>query len=176
LGGAVIPSLTEHWNIPSLTDGAERMTAFVTLARHYPDARWVFAGGMGDPGPGHLREADVAFRLFADLGLDADRVLYERESQNTGENALFAQRLVQPRKGETWLLVTSAFHMPRAEAVFAKVGWPVTPWPVGFKSGRTGPFLSIGLPSINLPQQLTLLDYAFHEWIGIVIYRLTGRL
>jgi len=169
LGGAVIPALTDIWHTPALTDGGERMTAFVAAARHYPEARLVFTGGTGAQDPAGLREADVAAMLFEQLGLPRDRVLFERNALNTRENATLTWQLVQPKPGERWLLVTSAFHMPRAEGAFTRAGWQVIPWPTGFKSGR-----KFGSPALNMPLDLTLLDYAFHEWAGMLVYRARG--
>jgi uncharacterized SAM-binding protein YcdF (DUF218 family) len=169
LGGAVIPSLTSIWHTPALTDGAERMTAFVAAARHYPEARLVFTGGTGSTDPAGLREADVAAMLFEQLGLPRERILFERYALNTRDNATLTWQMIQPKPGERWLLVTSAFHMPRAEGAFTRAGWQVIPWPTGFKSGR-----SSGTPGIDLPLDLTLLDYAFHEWAGMLVYRARG--
>lgn len=171
LGGAVIPDLTEIWHTPALTDGAERMTSFVAAARHYPEARLIFTGGTGSPEPSGLRETDVAAMLFEQLGLPANRVTLERTAQNTRENATKTLELVHPQPGEKWLLVTSAFHMPRAQAAFAHAGWQVIPWPTGFKSGRNHGEMTV---SIDLPRDLTSLDYAFHEWAGMLVYRARG--
>lgn len=170
LGGAVDPSITEQRGLPALNEAAERMTAFVTLARRYPQARLVFAGGYGGLRPGNLSESDVARRLFADLGLDPGRVTFEGESRNTYENALFAHRLTAPQPDETWLLVTSALHMPRAVGAFRQVGWAVTPWPVGYKTGE------VAKPGwLDLPTHAARVDMAVHEWVGLAAYRLSGR-
>jgi len=166
LGGAVDPEMTARHGMPALGDAAERVTTFVSLARRYPDAKLVFSGGSG-----HLLggppEADAAARLFADLGLDPDRVLFERESRDTYENAVDSLRLATPKAGETWVLITSATHMPRAVGVFRKVGWPVLPWPVGYKSGEWHPG---GLAGV-----LRNLGTALHEWIGLAAYYARGR-
>ncbi len=72
-------------------------------------------------------EADVAENLIAGLGFDPARIAFERATRNIRENALLAMALAQPQAGETWLLVTSAFHMPRAMGSFGRAGWQVTP-------------------------------------------------
>jgi uncharacterized SAM-binding protein YcdF (DUF218 family) len=109
--------------------------------------------------------------LFDSLGLPPGRVLFESASRTTFENAILSRDLVAPSPGQTWLLVTSASHMPRSVGVFRRAGWPVMPWPVGYKTMRAGaaPF------ALTLGVRIENLDWAFHEWIGLVAYRLMDR-
>ncbi|MBV8591637.1 MAG: YdcF family protein [Acetobacteraceae bacterium] len=171
LGGAVDPDLTEDRRVTTLTGAAERMTSLAALARQYPEARLVFTGGFGELIHGEVSEADVAESLFSSLGVPPSRITYERKSRNTWENALFTRRLVQPRPDQTWVLITSASHMPRAIGIFQRIGWPVLPWPVAYKSGHS--------PSVwydaAFGERLSQLDLAAHEWIGLIAYRLLGR-
>ncbi|MCS6921767.1 MAG: YdcF family protein [Elioraea sp.] len=171
LGGAVDQTLTEARGIPALNGAAERMTEFVILARRYPEARLVFTGGQGSLVHGALSEADVARMLFVALGVPEERLLFENESRNTWENALFSHRLVGPRPGETWLLVTSASHMPRAVGAFRRAGWNVVAWPVNYRTGRS----FAALYDDPFPQRLQLLEAGIREWLGLVAYRLLGR-
>ena len=67
------------------------------------------------------------------LGLAAGRVIYEERSRNTSENAEFSLAIARPQPGETWLLITSAFHMSRAVGSFRRAGWNVVPYPVDFR-------------------------------------------
>jgi uncharacterized SAM-binding protein YcdF (DUF218 family) len=171
LGGATSPGLTERWGQPALNENSERLVAFVMLARRYPNARLIFAGGSGSMRPGRLREADVVKRVFADIGFADERVIFEARSRNTFENAIFTHDLVRPVASERWLLVTSAFHMPRAVGCFRQAGWKVTAYPAGYRtSGRSGFNLSL-----NVGQRLRSLDLAVHEWIGLFAYRILGR-
>ncbi len=171
LGGAVDPELTEARGLPSLNDAAERMTAFVTLALAHPEARLAFTGGSGRVFRGRLSEADVARTLFDGLGLAARPVTYENRSQTTSENALDLAALLHPRPDETWILVTSADHMPRAIGTFRAAGWPVLADPVGYKTAHS---LVVELAP-TLPQRLDRIDAAAHEWVGLLVYRLLGR-
>jgi uncharacterized SAM-binding protein YcdF (DUF218 family) len=167
LGGAINLGISVERGQPSLTAGVDRMTEFLALAHYFSSARLLFTGGSATAGG--VREADVARELFEGVGLDVDRVTFERYSRNTYENALFSRRVVQPKPGETWLLVTSAADMPRAVGCFRAVGWPVTPWPVGYKVIRGSYWY---WP--NLVSGLANLDWATHEWIGLAYYRLRG--
>ena len=170
LGGAVRSEMTEVHGTPSLNGAAERMTAFVGLARRYPGARLAFTGGSGRLVAGHVTESEVARRLFEELGL-TQPVIYDEESRTTYENAVFLRQKVRPAPGETWLLVTSAWHMPRSVGAFRRAGWEVLPWPVDYRSGA-----SYGETLENsLPDKLGNLDGAVHEWLGLLGYRLMGR-
>ena len=170
LGGAVGPALTAARGQPALNDGAERMTAFVALARRYPDARLVFSGGSSALLGGTITEAEVARQLFSSLGLEG-RVLYEDAARDTYENALFAQRLAEPQPGETWLLVTSALHMPRASLVFERVGWAVIPYPVDYLTHGDGRLRIDPNPIANLND----FDRVIGEWWSLLAFRLLGR-
>jgi uncharacterized SAM-binding protein YcdF (DUF218 family) len=171
LGGAVEQRLTAAHGIPALNGAAERMTEAVALARRHPEARLVFTGGSAAIIPGGPTEADTARRLFTDLGLPSSRLTFEDESRNTWENAALTHRLVNPRAEETWLLVTSASHMPRAVGSFRAAGWRVVPWPVNHTTGAD-PVLWYNWP---FPTRLNQSEGALREWIGLAVYRLTGR-
>ena len=171
LGGAVEPDITADRGIPSLNGAAERMTEAVTLARRYKEAKLVFTGGRGAVTPGRETEADVARALFIDLGVAPDRLVMERDSRTTWENAVFTRALVHPKPGETWILVTSADHVARGVGAFRAAGWDVIGWPVGYKSGHD---LILWLPT-SLGQRPGQLDEAVHEWAGLVAYWAMGR-
>jgi uncharacterized SAM-binding protein YcdF (DUF218 family) len=108
---------------------------------------------------------------FVEEGVDAGRITIETRSRTTYENVRFAQELALPKPGETWLLVTSAAHMPRAVGTFRRLGWTVLPYPVNYRT--TGEF---GIVSeLSLTRELVLATTALHEWAGLVLYRLAGR-
>jgi uncharacterized SAM-binding protein YcdF (DUF218 family) len=171
LGGAVEQDLTEARGIPSLNGAAERMTEPVALMRRYPEARLVFTGGQGALLHGGLTEADVARQLWTGMGVPPERVFFETASRNTHENAVLARALAKPRPGETWLLITSASHMPRSMGVFRQAGWTVVPWPVNY---RTGSGINVWL-NASLPARLGEFEWSTREWIGMVAYWLMGR-
>lgn len=171
LGGTVNQHITHARGQPTLTSGGERLTEFVALARRHPEARLVFTGGSGAVFDSTLREASVARLFFERMGLEPERVVFEDRARNTHENALFARRLMAPGAEETWILVTSALHMPRAVGVFRRIGWEVIPWPVDYQTdGRSGFELSFAFPG-----GLENLNTAGREWIGLTAYRVLGR-
>ena len=171
LGGAVETDLSAARGMPSLNDAAERMTSLVYLARHYPKARLAFTGGNGELIHAPMPEADVARALWTQLGVDQSRIVYESRSRTTYENAVLLKALLKPQPDQVWLLVTSAWHMPRSVGLFRHAGWTVLPYPVGYK---TAPTLMATLRG-TLPDRLSMVDLASHEWVGLVAYWLLGR-
>jgi uncharacterized SAM-binding protein YcdF (DUF218 family) len=170
LGGAIDDLTSRDRGTPTLNSAANRMTTFVELARRYPQAKLVFTGGSGDLEQGVSNEAEYASILIEQLGLPADRVAFENTSRTTWENAANSYHFVKPQPGETWVLLTSASHMPRAVGVFRKIGWTVLPWPVGYQSRD-----HISAYPQSMGKRLAVLDWAAHEWIGLAIYYLQGR-
>jgi len=128
-----------------------------------PHARLVFTGGNPDLLSAGPTEAEVARVLFAGLGLDPHRLVFEAKSRNTRENALFSRRIENPRPGQIWLLVTSAADMPRAVGCFRAVAWPVLAFPVDYHTRHRD---MGGVP--GLVAGLKEFDWAAHEWIGLV--------
>jgi uncharacterized SAM-binding protein YcdF (DUF218 family) len=156
-----------------MNSSAARMTKAVELARLHPQAKIVFAGGAANLiSAVTVTEADGARLLFEGLGLDPARLILDDRSRNTRENAAFARRLVGPKPGERWLLVTSAWHMPRAIGVFRKARFPVEAFPVDYwSSGGRSDFIR---PYARAPRGLEIADNGFKEWIGLLAYRLAG--
>lgn len=156
-----------------LNSGGDRMVETAILARRFPEARVVVSGGTGELSLDGEGDADTAPRLLSALGVSADRLILENKSRNTYENAVFTRQMVAPKPGETWLLVTSAFHMPRAKALFDKAGFPTIAWPVDYRtSGKEG----IGLFRDNPADSLQVTTMAIREWIGLAAYWLSGRI
>ena len=155
----------------ALTEAAERLTEIAALARRWPQARIVFSGGSGQIIYGGATEADLAARVFQSFGVPLERMTFEGRSRNTVENARFTRDLVTPGPGERWLLVTSAYHMPRAVGCFRQVGFDVEAWPVDYRTrgpeDATRPFSSVSAG-------LRRTDVAVREWVGLVTYWLLG--
>jgi uncharacterized SAM-binding protein YcdF (DUF218 family) len=172
LGGAVQAEESFGRGQLMVNEAAERVLALADLTRRYPAARIVFSGGGGTIFTEEAPEADALARFIGTLGLTRERVLFENQSRTTFENAVYGRRLVDPKPGERWLLVTSAWHMPRAVGCFRQAGFPVVPYPVDFRTRdagdawRTFTFVSEGLRR---------LDLAAKEWAGLIAYRIAGQ-
>ena len=171
LGGAEIPKLTQLRGQISLTDSAERLTTFVSLARKYSDAKFVYAGGQGAITAQEYKSATTARLFFEQMDIDISRIVFDSQSRNTQENVENALQLAQPEKGENWVLITSAWHMPRSVGIFRKLNWRVIPYPVDFKT--TGSLeMRISVPKISAIAPVSNVVY---EWIGLFYYWLMGR-
>ena len=173
LGGAEDVRIWIGRDAHALNEAGERFTEAMALARRYPKARVAFTSGAIEILSSPKIGADAARAIFADLGLaEGERLLLETKARDTWENAVLTKALVQPKPGERWLLVTSAWHMPRAVGVFRKAGFVVEPWPVDYRTA--GPWDALR-PFEAPADGLKRLDTAMHEWIGLVSYRVTGR-
>ncbi len=84
---------------------------------------------------------------------------------------MFSKELAKPKPGERWLLVTSAQHMPRAIGVFRQAGFAVEAYPVAWQTGLRPDFE----PSLNIVGNLSGLDAAAYEWVGLAAYWFTGK-
>jgi uncharacterized SAM-binding protein YcdF (DUF218 family) len=171
LGGSVDPLLSLAHGQVALTAAAGRITETVALARRYPTARIVISGGDGRLNPGVLSEAGATRDLLVQLGVAAQRIEIESVSRNTYENASLSYVAAQPKPGETWLLVTSAMHMPRAVGCFRRAGWTILPYPVDY---RTSTRMAM-MPGVLLADNLVLVNVAAKEWLGLVAYRWLDR-
>ena len=174
LGGAETTGAYRLWGGPQLNEAGERLIEAAMLAQRFPQAKLIFTGGSATVG----REEDttdpstMVRDTWIALGIDPARITLEQNSRNTAENARLTHDLVAPKPGETWVLVTSAFHMPRAYQTFTRNGWDqITPWPVDFRSGDLA-----GLRGIwRLDRNLLGVNLALKEYLGTLAYRITGK-
>ena len=146
-------------------------TGFVRLARRYPNATLVFTGGSGNPLDQTHREADAAGPVLEEMGIPKARLELERNSRNTHENAVLTRKLLGDRAKGRWILVTSAWHMPRAMGAFRKAGWDVVAYPVDYRTHRAHRWITFQAPQ----RALGSLGRALHEWAGLTWYHLMGR-
>ena len=135
LGGSVEAADSASRGMIVSNESAERVLDTIQLAHRYPKARILISGGGGTVFGDGAAEAPIVAAYLKSVGIDPARILVEDRSRTTSENAIYSRELAKPREGERWLLVTSAWHMPRAVGVFEKAAFPVTPYPVDFRTG-----------------------------------------
>jgi uncharacterized SAM-binding protein YcdF (DUF218 family) len=160
------------WQQVELNHGAERNIYFMMLARQFPKAKLIFTGGSAALLKRPLTEADVAAMLYQTVGFDSMRVMYESKSRNTYENALLSKEIAKPKKGENWVLVTSAAHMSRAVGVFRKAGWDVIPYPVDHSVERKK-YMKPLVP--RFAANVGRIERGLREWVGLTAYYWTGK-
>jgi len=171
LGGSEKSVITRNRGQPSLNEAAERMVTFIALARRYPKAQLIYAGGSGALMAQNMDSTETARMLFKQLGLKVDRVRFDSKARNTFENAVNGFNLIRQKTEGNWILITSAYHMPRAVGIFRKIGWNVIPYPVDYRtSGKWKYDWQFG----------TLHNFfefskGLHEWLGLCVYWMTGK-
>ncbi len=171
LGGAANPVLTRTRGQDNFGDSVERLIEGAALARKYPKARLILTAGAGRLSHPEDFEAPIMKRLIEQLGVASSRIEIEDRSRNTYQNAVFSRDKAAPKLGETWILVTSARHMPRSVGTFRKVGWPVVPYPVDYSTrGTEAPAITFNF----LGNLLTLNGFTY-EAAGLAAYWATGK-
>lgn len=173
LGGAFEARVSDGRGGYEMNEAGDRMVEAAGLALAYPGARIIVSGGNPDLFDDLPGDATIAPRFFERMGIDPARLMLEGQSRNTVENVAESMRLAKPGADEVWLLVTSAFHMPRSVALFRKAGWPVIPWPSDYRSAGTEGF---GFCGDDAGRCLRQASVALREWIGLVSYWAMGRI
>lgn len=173
LGGAIDQVVGAARHQVTMGQAAARLTEGAALARRFPQADLIYTGGSNALVSQIGGEAEDARRLWIDLGVDPARIRIEDRSRNTEENARRTRDLVGPGAGRRWLLVTSAYHMPRSVGLFRAAGLDVVPVPVDYRS--TDGWRDL-LPGSDLAAGLVALDVATREWVGLLAYRLSGKI
>lgn len=173
LGGGMDTEVNTARSSWELNRSGDRFVEALRLALRHPEARILIAGGGSALLAGQESEAEGGARFFRDFGIAPERLVLEDQSRNTEENAVNARAVGQPKPGETWVLVTSAFHMPRSVGLFRRAGFPVVPWPTDYlATGDEG----VGLKLDQLAENLAVSNIALREWLGLLGYALTGRI
>jgi uncharacterized SAM-binding protein YcdF (DUF218 family) len=173
LGGSIDADLSVAHDSAAVTAAADRVIEAAALARRYPNARVIFSGGSANLISVDAKEADYAGAIFENLGVSRERLIMERRSRNTQENAEFSKAIASPKSGERWLLVTSAYHMPRSVGLFRKAGFTVEPYPVDWHTGKGADILAF---SPLAADGLKRTDGGIREWIGLATYWATGKI
>lgn len=172
LGGAENGRVSRARGAMAMNEAGERITEAVLLAKRFPGAKVVWSGGAGQMFREEKSGAPSVAQFLQAAGVAKDRIAIEERSRNTHENAKFSKDLLRPQAGERWLLVTSAFHMPRALGCFRRQGFEILPWPADYRTKDAGDLLR---PFDSIAKGLKRLDVAAKEWLGLLVYRLTDR-
>ena len=169
LGGSISPELYFNHAASGFNSASGRLIGAADLAKRFKNARVVYTGG---PSGAPRDEAEASKQILVALGVEESRIEIERESLNTFENAQFSKRVAEPKPGERWLLVTSALHMPRAIGCFRAAGFGVEAYPVDY---HMPDWTDFSLDNLGLVNGLSITSSVYHEAVGMIVYRLTGK-
>ena len=155
--------------------GADRITQALQLYRMGKIKKILITGGQGLNPTNSSSEAELLKRFLIMTGMPETDILIEEKSVNTRENALFTKAFLEKNGISTdqqFVLITSAFHMPRSKKCFDKVGLNTIPFPVDYYSHD----VKYDLPSLLYPGPGAISSWQLlvKEWIGLVVYRLVG--
>lgn len=172
LGGGFESETATNRRNYELNSAGDRFVEMMRLARLYPDAKIIVSGGDGHMTAEYDDDTTIARRLIDGFDINPDRLIAEPLSRNTFENALNSTAILKREKLGPCLLVTSAFHMPRAVGMFRKVGETVIPWPTDYRTdGETGFRFDFTEPMTNVD----LMTTGILEWWGLIGNYLAGR-
>lgn len=172
LGGSLhIPSPSRPCT--ELAESSDRLWMGVRLYRAGKAPLILLSGAnillMGEKG---VSEAKAAQGLLREWGVPEQAMLIEEKSQNTHENAVFSKAILDARGLKRVLLVTSAFHMSRAVAIFHRAGVEVIPVPTDYLTGWQD--RAFWMQLIPEPENLALSKIMLREWLGFWVYRVRG--
>jgi len=172
LGGAMSYVRPSGVPISEWGDAIDRVFGGIALAREGRAPRLIFSGGSWIGQEGLPSEGAVARQLALEFGLPADRVEVSPQALNTQQEAEAIRKMFSSPRPKI-ILVTSAFHIPRAVVTFETEGFEVIPHPVDFRAPVQRGALMSWLPSIGA---LEKSDTVIREALGRAYYRLRPML
>jgi uncharacterized SAM-binding protein YcdF (DUF218 family) len=158
-----------HWSsMGDLNAQADRLVHAVELYKAGKAPVVLVSGGA----PRDARaEAHLMEQMLGVMGIPGRAVLRESQSRDTHDNGRFSAILLKGKGLQRILLVTSAFHMRRARAVFEAQGLEVTPAPTDYQRLVSRPAVPAWLPTV---QDLERTTIALREHAGYWVYRWRG--
>jgi uncharacterized SAM-binding protein YcdF (DUF218 family) len=151
--------------------GANRFTQTLELYEKGKIKQIIITSGSANVTGKKISEATEAMRFLQTMHLPKEAIVIETRSRNTHENAEFTAQLVKNHLHETrCLLITSAWHMRRAKACFAKVGFPLDYYCTDYLQERYTPWMIIQFQ----PDVLGKWEALIKEWVGMLAYWAAG--
>ncbi len=154
--------------------GAERVTHALRLYKAGKIRHILFTGGNSKLFEDPEKDNIPIYNFYVMCGVRPEDIIIENKSRNTHENALFVKELMDSSSlQQRHILITSAFHMRRAEACFRKVGLKIIGFPTDFYTSLPKDRYSINgfIPSVTV---LANWDFFIKELIGYVAYSVMG--
>lgn len=172
LGGVVDEQATAASGQPSYNDNVERLIMTHRLLRDGNARIAIVSGAASSEEFAAYGESAVLARQLEDWGIAKERIISEDKARNTRENAVYTKEIARARGLSRVLVVTSAFHMPRAAECFAAVDMKVDTLGVDYRADPPA-YLGLGkfLPRAH---SLGITAMVVREIFGRVVYRVQG--
>ena len=135
----------------------------------------LISGGIGTLSGNGRKEAETLKEFLLMLGIPEKDIIQEKEANNTYQNALYTKQIVDEQyHNSKIILITSAFHMRRSYGCASKVGLVCTPFAVDYYTKTK----IHSLQDFIIPNgsSLNKWDILFHEWLGYLMYVVTGKI
>ncbi|MCG8582054.1 MAG: YdcF family protein [Bacteroidales bacterium] len=154
-------------------EASDRLLQAILIHRMNAERPIIISGGSAEIYFEERPEADYLHEYLINIGIDSTKILFEKQSRNTYENALYTADLLDSMSIKKDIsLITSAFHMKRAKACFEKQGFKVDAISTHIMSNHQAlKPADYFLPSLSTLQLWPLL---IKEWMGILIYKMKG--
>src|SRR4030095_476744 len=154
-------------------EASERIIQCLRLYKTGHIQKILMSGGSGTLLRQEYRKADFTKDQLIKMGVNPADIVIDRNSRNTYENAVYREQILDSMGiAGPYLLITSAWHMPRAAAVFKKAGLSIQPFPCDYKHSITSDPEDFIVPSAAAMGRWSIV---VKEWIGILVYKLTGK-
>lgn len=153
--------------------GADRLLHTVQLYKAGKIKKILISGGSGAIIGEKIPEAGELKKVFIYCGVPDSAIFLENQSRNTRESARYSKKLTDSLNlGKEFLLVSSAFHIPRSIGCFTKAGLNVKAYPVDFYSHDR----SFSIGSLLRPSEHALEKWStlIHEISGYMVYKIMG--
>ena len=163
--------ISKERNQIALDHSVARLTKAIEIYNRNPRILILLSGFSKESLNDEWSELEMVKKFYLDQGVRFENLLFENQSRNTFENALFSKNIVSKYKG-TWGLITTASHMPRSYLLFKKQGLILEPINVNYRTGKTKIFW------LNFNIKKGLIDWSiiFHEVIGLAYYKITNKI
>lgn len=153
--------------------GADRILHAIEIYKLGKANALLLSGGTSRVLGEKISEATSVYPFLKNMGIPEKAILLESTSRNTHENAKYTADIINEKyPGGTFLLITSAFHMKRAEACFQKEGLDVITFPTDYYGNEF--YWTPGNIIVPKSNAFMLWHILIKEWIGIVAYKITG--
>jgi uncharacterized SAM-binding protein YcdF (DUF218 family) len=154
--------------------GFDRIVQATELYNKGKVKKLFISGGSGSILYPEIKESKIIRDYFISLGIPDEDILYEDISRNTYENALYTKQVLEEKNllNSSFILVTSGFHMKRSQACYNKIGIITIP----FSTDRYGGPRRYHLDNLLIPSPEILFNWnvLFHEWLGMIAYKVAG--